>query len=136
MAIWYQDCYCGDNVKCGLFQNTCFKERNNMAVGKTLRVTTNFYKNSVFQLSHCRKNIHRIKLYQNHTHWRNRFLQLQLLKVCESFLFGESKKMIILWSVRVFFTFLEKKKASKYALQEANLFFYMYIFTLMCHSVY
>ena len=48
----------------------------------------------------------------------------------------EWKNCGILWSVGVFFTFLEKKRASKYSLKEADLFFYMYIFSLMCRKVY
>ena len=44
MEIWYQQCYCVDSVKCGLFSKSCFKERNNMAVGKAPKVMINFYK--------------------------------------------------------------------------------------------
>ena len=36
-------CYFGNKVKYGLLSNTCFKKRNNMAVGKTFR-EINFYK--------------------------------------------------------------------------------------------
>ena len=39
MEIWYQDCYCGEPLK-----NTCFKECNNIEVGKPLRVIIKFYK--------------------------------------------------------------------------------------------
>lgn len=35
-----------------------------------------------------------------------------------------------------FSTFLDKRRAIKYPLQELNLFFYMYIFSLMSPSVY
>ena len=38
-----------------LFQNTSVKEHIDMAVEKALRVTINFYKNSVLQLSHKKK---------------------------------------------------------------------------------
>ena len=72
------------------------------------------------------KNIHQSKLYQYYTHWRKDFLQLPLLKVCGSFLFRQSKKTRgIIWSVWVFFAFLEVRRQNKYSLWEANLVFYM-----------
>ena len=37
-------CSCADNVKYGLFRNTCFKDLNTMAVGKALKVTITFIK--------------------------------------------------------------------------------------------
>ena len=68
-------------------------------------------KSNVFQLSHRIKNIHRRKLYQQHTHWRKGFLQLVLVKVCGSFLFRQSKKTRgILWSIQAIFAFLEVRK--------------------------
>ena len=46
------------------------------------------------------------------------------LKVCETFLFRQSKKVYsILWSVRVFFAFLEKRRPNRYWLREENLVF-------------
>ena len=89
--------------------------------------------NNVFQLSHVIKNIHWNKFYQLHTHRRKGFLELLLLKVCGSFLFRQSEKKTSgsLWSVRVFFTFLEKRRLNKYCLWEANLVFYMNIFALI-----
>ena len=58
--------------------------------------------------------------------WRKYCLQLPLLNVCGSFLFRQSKKTRgILWSVWVFFAFLEVKRRNKYCLWEANLVFYM-----------
>ena len=45
-------------------QNTCFKERSNVAVEKNFRVQTRTKKDHIFQLSHGMKNIHRSKLYQ------------------------------------------------------------------------
>ena len=37
-------CYCRDNVKQGLFQNTCFKGSNTKAAEKNLRQPINFCK--------------------------------------------------------------------------------------------
>ena len=48
--------------------------------------------NNVFQLSHGTKSIHQSKLHLYYTHWRKTFLQLLLLKVCESFIFRQIKK--------------------------------------------
>ena len=49
-------------------------------------------KNNVFQSSHGIRNIHRSKLHLQHTHCGKLFLQLLLLKVCESFQFGQSRE--------------------------------------------
>ena len=46
------------------FQNTCLKERSNMAVAPSLRVTIYLCKKYCLQLSHGIKKIHRSKLYQ------------------------------------------------------------------------
>ena len=40
----YCHCIVGMAQNTDLFQATCFKEHSNMAVGKALRVTINFYK--------------------------------------------------------------------------------------------
>ena len=70
------------------------------------------------------------------SHFGKTFLQLLLLKVCETFLFRENKKACSsLWSVSVFFAFLEKRRPKKYFLQEVNLVFHMQILSLMCQSV-
>ena len=56
--------------------------------------------------------------------------------LCGSFPFRQSKKTRgIIWSVWVFFSFLEIKRRNKYCLWEANLIFYMQIFGLMRRSV-
>ena len=52
------------------------------------------------------------------------FLKRVLLEVCEPFLFRQREKAcIILWSVRAFFAFLEKRKPNKYCLGEVNFVF-------------
>ena len=118
------------------FQNTCFKEHNNIAVQPNLWVIINLYKKNVFQLSHGIKNIHRTKLYQWYTDLGNTFLQLLLLKVCEAFLFRPSSNVYsILWSVQVFFAFLEKRRPNRYWLWEENLVFCMQIFSLTWYKV-
>ena len=86
----------------------------------------NLIKNNVFLLSHGIKSIHRSKLYQQYTHLRKNFLQLLLSKACETFLFRQYNKVYsILWSERVFFAFLEKRRPTRYWLREENLVFYM-----------
>ena len=46
--------------------------------------------------------------------WDRLFLQLLLLKACETFLFRQCRKVCsILWSVSVFFAFLEKRRSNK-----------------------
>ena len=69
-------------------------------------------------------SIHWSKLYQWYTHLGKTFLQLLLLKVCETFLFGQSNKVYsMLWSVRVFFAFLERQ--NRYWLWEESFVFHM-----------
>ena len=69
--------YCGDN---------------NMAVEKNLKVKTYLQKKLCLPVTAWNKNIHRSKLHLQYTHWRKSFLLLLLLKVCESFQFGQSKE--------------------------------------------
>ena len=69
--------YCGDN---------------NMAVEKNLKVKTYLQKKLCLPVTAWNKNIHRSKLHLQYTHWRKRFLLLLLLKICESFQFGQSKE--------------------------------------------
>ena len=48
----------------------------------------------------------------------------------------QSKKACsILWSVWVFFAFLEKRRPEKYCLLEVNLVYHIQIFSLVCKSV-
>ena len=57
--------------------------------------------------------------------WKT-FLQLLLLKVCETFLFRQRKKACsIIWSTWVFFAFHEKRRPNKYCLWKANLVFHI-----------
>ena len=71
----------------------------------------------------------------NYTLGKN-FLQLLLLKVCETFLFRQSNNVYsILWSVSVFFPFLENRRPNRCWLWEENLVFHMQIFNLTCQSV-
>ena len=96
-----------------------------MVVSPNLWLTINLYKlkNTVFQLSHGIKSIHRCKLYQWYTHSGKTFLQLLLLKVCKTFLCKQSNKVYdILWSVSVFVAFLEKKKPNRYRSSHSEVF--------------
>ena len=54
--------------------------------------------------------------------FRNAILQLLLLKVCETFLFTQSKEVCsILWSAWAFFAFVVKRRSNSYCLWEENL---------------
>ena len=56
------------------------------------------------------------------THWRKHFLQLLLLKACESFKLGQIKKPEADFGMHESsFTFIEKKRPNKYYLCEVNL---------------
>ena len=79
------------------FRNSSFEERNNMAVGKALRVMKNFCRKKQclpvikWNKKHSPKQIMSITC----TLEKMFFLQLLLWKVCESFLFGGSKKIVL-----------------------------------------
>ena len=61
-----------------------------------------------------------------------KFLHLLLLKVCESFRFGQIKKLEVLFGLyESSFTFIEKIRPNKYCLCGVNLIFYMQVFSLM-----
>ena len=86
--------------------------------------------------SHGTKNIHRSKLHLQHTTWTTKFSQLLLLKVCESFNFGQIKKLEVYFGLfESPFTFIEKKRPIKYCLCIANLISYMLVFNLMGQDV-
>ena len=54
------------------------------------------------------------------------FFQQLLLKVCKAILLRQNNKVYsILWFVRVFFAFLEKRRPNKYWLWEENLVFHV-----------
>ena len=90
---------------------------------------------NVFQLSYRTKNICRSNCIYN-IHTGELFLQLLLLKVCESFRFRQIKKLEVYYGLQEFyFTFTEKKRLNKYCLCEVNLVSYMQVFSLMGQDV-
>ena len=56
-----------------------------MAVKKTIEQQQIFLKDDALQLSHGVKNIYQNRLYQYRTYYRESFLWLLILKICESF---------------------------------------------------
>ena len=48
----------------------------------------------------------------------------------------ELRTSTIIWSAAVFFVLLARRRPNKYFLREVNLGFNMYIFSLICQSVY
>ena len=81
-------------------QNTCFKERSNMAVTPNLWVMISLYKKECLTVITRNKN-HSLKqiISMIYIH-RKDFLELLLFKVCEMFIFRQSKEVgSILWSV-------------------------------------
>ena len=58
-----------------------------------------------------------------YTLWKD-FLAATTLKVCKMFVFGQSNKVYsILWSVRVFLAFLEKRRRNRHWLREEYISF-------------
>ena len=63
-------------------------------------------------------------------------MQLLLLKVCESFRFGQIKKLEVYFGLyEPSFTFIEKKRLNKYCLCGVDLISYMYVFSLVGQGV-
>ena len=82
------------------------------------------------------KNIHRSKLHLELTHWRRIFLQLLLLKVCELFRLRDTKKLEVYFGLyESSFTFIEKRRPSKYCSCEVNLTSYIQLYSLMFQDV-
>ena len=89
---------------------------SNIVVAPRLWVMINLCKKYCFQLSHTIKNIHRRKLYQL-GHLGKTFLQLLLLKVCETLLLGQNNKACsILWPGSVYFAFIEKRRPKTFSI--------------------
>ena len=117
------------------FQNTCFKERNSMAVGKALGVMINVCKKQFLLVVTWNKK-HSTKQVISMTYkLEKRFFAAATFEELHSFQ-RKSKNCSILWPLWVFFIFLEMRRASKYSLWKANLFFYMYVFSIICLSQY
>ena len=75
------------------FQNTCFKERRNMAVTPNLWVTISLYKKECLPvITLNKKHSSKQVVSMIYTLGKN-FLQLLLFKVCEMFLFRQSKEV-------------------------------------------
>ena len=77
-----------------------------------LWTTINLYKKQFVPVITWNKkhSLKQVGINDIHT-WERLFLQLLLLKFCETFLFRQSNKVYnILWPVRVFFPFLEKRR--------------------------
>ena len=84
-----------------------------MVVEKISQKRQTFRKNNISQLSHGTKNIHRSKLHLEQTHQRKHFLQQLLLKVCESFRFGQIKKLELYFGLyESAFIFIEKRRSN------------------------
>ena len=86
-----------------------------MAVEKNLKLTMNFYKKHCFSVVAWNKHdLSKQTVPITYKLEKKFFAAAILLKVCESFLFRQSKKACnILWSVWVFFGLPEKRRPNK-----------------------
>ena len=90
-----------------------------------LWVTINLYKKCRLVITWHKKHSSKQVISMIYTFGKD-FLQLLLLKVCETFPFRQSNKVYsILWSARVVFAFPEKRRPNRYWLWEENLVFHM-----------
>ena len=89
-----------------------------MAIEKNLRVTINFYEKYCLPIATWNKNnLSKQVVPIIYTLEKRFFTVTILLKVCELFLFRQSKKTCdILWSAGVFFGLTEKRRPNKYCL--------------------
>ena len=115
----------------------CFEESMKMVVEKNLRVMADIYKKQCIPIiTWNKKYLSKQVVPITYTLEKRFFAVPTFLKVCELFLFRQSKKTcFVLLSTWVFFGFLWKKIANKYCLWKINLFFYMQIVSLMCQNL-
>ena len=123
------------DINCGLLSKHLFQRTQNGGFAN-LWVTINLYEKCLLVITWHKNYSSKQVISMIYTFGKD-FLQLLLLKVCETFLFKQSNKVYsILWSARVFFAFLEKRRPNRYWLWEENLVFHMQIFILMCQSIH
>ena len=111
-------CSCGDKVKYGLIlkKTTIWRFKKSHSNDKLLEKITSFsyhMEQKTFIEANCINNIH---------------TREKLLKVCESFRFGQIKKLEVYFGFgrcESSFTFIERRRPSKYCLCEATLISYM-----------
>ena len=113
LALHY---YCGDNVKYRLLQKTTIwrlkKSHSNDKPLEKITPSSYYMEQKTFIEASCIYNIHTAE---------NCFLQLLVLKVCQSFRLGQIKKLeVYLGLYESFFTFIVKRRPNKYCLCEAN----------------
>ena len=85
-------CYCGDNIKYELFSKHLLQRKRQYGSEKSHGNDKLLEKNNVFSYHMDQKTfIDASCIYNIHTE-EKKFLQLLLLKVCESFRFGHIKK--------------------------------------------
>ena len=82
------------------FRITCFKEHKNMTVEMNLKMTINFYKRQCFPvITWNKKHLLKQVVPMTYTLEKRFFAAVILLTICESFLFRESKKNVVYFSL-------------------------------------
>ena len=102
----------------------CLKERSNMAVAPSLRVTIYFCKKILFAVITWNKKDSSKQVVSMINKLGKEFFAAATFKGSWDVYF-ETKACSILWSVWVFFAFLEKRWPEKHCLLEVNLVFHM-----------
>ena len=121
-------CYCGNNVKYGLFSKHLFQRKRQYGGWKKSHSNEKLLEKITSSSYHMEQktSIGASCTYNIHTHWRKRFLQLLLLKVCGSFRFWQIKKFEVHFGLyESSLTDIGKGRPSKYCLCEVNLISYM-----------
>ena len=124
-------CYCGDNVKYGFLSEHLFQRKQQYGAWKNL-ILTSFKKKLRLPLITWDKK-HLSKQVTSITYTlEKKVFQLLLWRFVSRFDSGKVKKTwSVLWSVRVFFAFTEKRRPNNYYLWKVNLISHMDVFNLM-----
>ena len=93
------------------FQNTCFKECNNIMVGKKLWITINLHEKQCLQvIAGNKKHSSKQVVPMTYTYGKKFFAAAAFDNLWDIFFKAELKTWNILWSVWVFFVLLEKRR--------------------------
>ena len=136
MKLWCLHWYCGDNAKYGLFSKLLLQKKLQYGGWKKSQAATNFYKKPWLPVIKWNKK-HSSKLVVSITRTlEEMFFAARTFEGLWVVSFEtEWKNLCVLWSVWVFFAFLEKRRPNNYCLWEVNLISYIQVFRWMCQNV-
>ena len=112
-------CYCGNNVKYGLFSKHLFQRKRQYGGWKKSHSNEKLLEKITSSSYHMEQKTSIEVSCTHDTHWRKSFFQLLLLKACESLRFGQIKNLSVYFDLyESSFTVIVKRRPRKYCLCE------------------